>query len=613
MKNFRLLFTSLIISANLYSQNKPQPLKVAFLADVHLQDLYGTFEDTNYTPLINPLNNKPVLMRTMESQLHSTRIFNENYFAFIAALDDIAKRNIKLVALPGDYTDDGQPIHLRGLQKILSAYSTKYEIQFFITTGNHDPVGPWNSPAGKYDFLGQGGKNQPVFSQLQMHTVNERTELPAIITKDIATMGYEGITNHMKSFGFYPAKENKFWATPYSSYDYTTYNYETSLKEAGYDKRSYEVAPGYTVPDATYIAEPVDGLWLLAIDGNVYLPRKTSDGNVGNPKNYSGASVGYNNVMTNKTHLISWVKDMAAEAQKRGKTLIAFSHYPMVEFNDGASAEIKQLLGEGKWQMERVPVDAVAQSFADAGLKIHFAGHMHINDTGIYKGENGNALVNVQTPSLAAYIPAYKLLTIKNDNAWEVETITVTNVPRFNELFGLYRMEHRFLGSIHATDIWDASILQTKSYHDFTEFHLKELVRLRFIPDEWPKDFIAYFTNATGYDLLMEAANNKSVIKSLKKAGFKETDFKQFTGAEFMFDLYRLHSADCLALEDIDSKRLLQYKLIIDIFNKNHAGDLQGVHKQLDLFYTIFGKFLNGAPAGNFMVNPKTGTVIEME
>lgn len=29
--------------------------------------------------------------------------------------------------------------------------------------------------------------------------------------------------------------------------------------------------------------------------------------------------------------------------------------------------------------------EEVAKAFADAGLQIHFAGHMHINDTGIRK------------------------------------------------------------------------------------------------------------------------------------------------------------------------------------------------------------------------------------
>ncbi|WP_431241938.1 hypothetical protein ACQ9BO_18555 [Flavobacterium sp. P21] len=47
-----------------------------------------------------------------------------------AALEDIAKRKIKYVALPGDYTDDGQPIHVKGLQKILDQYQKNMVLNF---------------------------------------------------------------------------------------------------------------------------------------------------------------------------------------------------------------------------------------------------------------------------------------------------------------------------------------------------------------------------------------------------------------------------------------------------------------------------------------------------
>src|SRR6187402_1288761 len=150
-KNYFIWLLSILLTTTISAQN-PKNLngtQIAFLSDVHLQDLFGTFSDNDYKGILNPKTGKYTLIRTMASQLHSTRIFNENYFAFIAALEDIAKRKIKYVALPGDYTDDGQPIHVRGLEKILAQYSKKYSIEFFITTGNHDPVGPFAQDSGK--------------------------------------------------------------------------------------------------------------------------------------------------------------------------------------------------------------------------------------------------------------------------------------------------------------------------------------------------------------------------------------------------------------------------------------------------------------------------------
>ncbi|MCR4031952.1 MULTISPECIES: metallophosphoesterase family protein [Flavobacterium] len=610
--------------------------QIAFLSDVHLQDLFGKFSDSDYKGVLNPKTGQYVLVRTMASQLHSTRIFNENYFAFLAALEDIAKRKIKYVALPGDYTDDGQPIHVKGLAKILEQYSKKYNIEFFITTGNHDPVGPFAQESGKEDFLGKEGKSQPIYSKDGMYKPNLNIEQPLVITADIAKMGYLGITDNLKEFGFHPSHKNKFWATPFSNYSSENYSFEKASESAKLSKRIYEVAPGYVVPDVSYVVEPIDGLWLMAIDGNVYIPKKT-DGDPRDSKSYSEASTGYNNVLSNKKHLIEWVSTISAEAKKHGKTLVAFSHFPMIDFNDDASAEIKELLGPNKWQLNRVPVEEVAQVFADAGLKIHFGGHMHINDTGVRTTPKGNTLVNVQTPSLAAYIPAYKLLTLKKDNVIDIQTITIDNVPRYDELFDLYKTEYQFLESQNTKDIWNIDILKTKNYHDFTDFHLKELVRLRFLKDDWPNVFKDFILNVSAKDLLVLAniqsnsnfdydfiLNNKehfqkewkdAELKSqqiLTQNKLKETDFN-WTGNDLLIDFYRFRSADELAFTDVSEKRAISYKVLSKLFLDAKEENIKPLQKQMKLFFIIFNKFMHEVPADHFTVDLKTGEINRKE
>ncbi|MNX28769.1 3',5'-cyclic adenosine monophosphate phosphodiesterase CpdA [compost metagenome] len=628
---FFIFFNVTISAQNPKNLNGTQ---IAFLSDVHLQDLFGTFSDNDYKGVLNPKTDQYVLLRTMASQLHSTRIFNENYFAFIAALEDIVKRKIKYVALPGDYTDDGQPIHVRGLEKILEQYSKKYNIEFFITTGNHDPVGPFAQDSGKEDFLGKDGKSQPIYSKDGFYKPNLSTEQPVIVTADIAKMGYLGITDGLKDFGFYPNKKYKFWATPFSTYNSQNYSFEKASEAALLPNRVYNVTPGYEVPDVSYVVEPIDGLWLMAIDGNVYIPKK-NDGNPKDSKSYSEASTGYNNVLSNKKHLIKWVEEISAEAKKQGKTLIAFSHFPMIDFNDDASAEIKALLGPNKWQLNRVPVEEVAQTFADAGLKIHFGGHMHINDTGIRTTEKGNTLVNIQTPSLAAYIPAYKLLTIKKENVVDIQTIKIDNVPRYDELFDLYKMEYQFLQTQQTKDIWNINILKTKNYHDFTDFHLKELVRLRFLSDDWPSNFKDFFLKLSAQDLLVlasvqsdsdfdEVLKNKerfqkeweeAKVKSakyLKENKLKKEDFN-WTGYDLLVDFYRFRSADELALADVGTARAKQYKILSQLFFEHHkdaTSKEKPLQNQIRLFLIIFNKFMHEVPADHFTVDLKTGEII---
>lgn len=622
-----LVFCKSVLAQKTKNLNGTQ---IAFLSDVHLQDLFGKLSDTDYKGVLNPKTGQYVLVRTMSSQLHSTRIFNENYFAFLAALDDIAKRKIKYVALPGDYTDDGQPIHVRGLAKILEEYSKKYDIEFFITTGNHDPVGPFAQESGKEDFLGKEGKSQPIYSKDGMYKPNLNIEQPVVITADIAKMGYLGITDHLKDFGFHPNKKNKFWATPFSNYSNANYSFEKAQESAKLSNRVYEVAPGYEVPDVSYVVEPVDGLWLMAIDGNVYIPKKT-DGDAKDSKSYAEASTGYNNVLSNKRHLIKWVEDISAQAKKQGKTLIAFSHFPMIDFNDDASAEIKELLGPNKWQLNRVPVEEVAQVFADAGLKIHFGGHMHINDTGVRTSPKGNTLVNIQTPSLAAYIPAYKLLTLKKDNFVDIQTITIDKVLRYDELFDLYKMEYQFLKSQNMKDIWNIEILKTMNYHDFTDFHLKELVRLRFLKDDWPSDFKNFILNVSAQDLLVLAniksdkdldsilENKSQFVNECKTAELKSQqilaqnklkseDFN-WTGNDLLIDFYRFRSADELAFADVSEKRIATYKVLSKLFLDSKDDVSKPLQKQMKLFFSIFNKFMHEVPADHFTVDLKSGEV----
>jgi 3',5'-cyclic AMP phosphodiesterase CpdA len=634
VKNFTMLRKLLLLLLlPLLSGAQNDPVKIAFLADVHLQDLYGSFKDADYRGVINPADGKHVLLRSMESQLHSTRIFNENYFALIAALDDIAARGVKIVALPGDYTDDGQSIHLAGLQRILKTYEQKFGIQFFITTGNHDPVGPFARHAGKSDFLGEGGGLQPIFSNKDLYAPKP-VDLPVVITQDIATMGYNGITEYLGGFGFLPKESYRYWATPFSNYNYDDYSLQMAVKQSGIENRQYAVTKGFTVPDASYVVEPVEGIWLLAIDGNTYLP-KDSNGSPTDPDNYKGADLGYNNVLNNKAFLLKWVATIASEAKKHHKTLIAFSHYPMIDFNDGASPEIKQFMGKGKWQLDRVPVAAVAQQFADAGVTIHFGGHMHINDTGLHTTAKGNTLLNVQTPSLAAYIPAYKLLTIKGSTA-EIETITIDEVPGFDVLFPLYEMEYAHLESLGRKDIWNKAILDTKTYHEFTDFHLKELVRLRFIPDDWHKHFAMFLDSLTGNDLLLlfniqqpMAVNDvlnsnnfktkpyknalKAAQNSVRSNGLDSNAFN-WSGTDLIYDFYRIRSADELAITDIGEERINQYKLIAQCVRDNKYLDTD--HElviDLKLFFSILTKFLNGDPANHFIYDLKTGAIQDVK
>jgi hypothetical protein len=634
---YLILFLALEVGSSCASKKTltAEGLQIAVMADIHLHDVYGKLEDSEYKGVMNPENGKYALIRTMGSQLHSTRIFNENYFAFLAALDDAVKRNVKFIILPGDFSDDGQTLHIRGLKRILQEYSKSYDISFFLITGNHDVVKPFAQMDGKNDFLGEGGKSQPIMSHSEIYSSNPNLEHPVVLTSEIQNLGYQEIMGLLGDFGFFPKKNHIYWETPFSNYNYESYSFKKAKISASLEDRSYLI-PGNDIPlpDISYLAEPVNGLWFLALDANTYLKKEQPSNDKGASPDYPNTGIGLDNLLNYKSYLMDWVAKVVNEADKRGKTLIAFSHYPMVEFNNGASEYIDNLLVGGKMQLKRVPDENVAQRFADAGLKVHFGGHMHLNDTGISTTEKGNTLVNIQAPSLAAYIPAYKLLTINKENILDVKTIIIDSVPRFKDFFKLYEQEHDFLKSIDSKNIWNKNILLSKNYQEFTNWHLKELVRLRFLKAEWPYEFRDFILNISGEQLFVLSQWESSLtidgmIKTIKedmerispqwmkakelakKNGIQLAQFNEWSGFDLLWDLYRLRSADELAFKDIGVERLKQYGLIMNSFLNQesiHISDDITKKNILELM-KIFGKFLNGEPSDHFQLNLNTGKI----
>ena len=530
---FILLFVSVLLSSCSKSEQH-QSLQVAFLGDVHFHDVYAEFGDGAFEGLLvkSEGGEDQAVIRTMQAQLTSTRLFNENYFAFIAALDTLAARDIKFVAMPGDISDDGQPLHLRGFHEILETYEREHGMRFFLAPGNHEPVKPYNNEAGKWNFLGEGGMEQPIFSEghpacseaNQSDHLNWSSKIrhKPICSDEVIEFGYEDLFSLTGQFGYTPSSTDLFFETPFSSYSYSDYNHADGIKASWLEKRQYEVCregsrellPAGTgtscfgIPDLSYLIEPVDGLWLLSLDLNVYVPVENAD--IEQPKdpgNFHGpGNTGYNAMISHKHHLLRWISEVHERADSLGKTVMAFSHYPAADFYDDAGPLIEQLWGEGRFQLARMPKNETTETLASYGLRIHVGAHMHMNDTHLFRNEEtGDLLVNVQTPTLAGYVPGFKILSTSENNdsgQLTVETVILDEVPGFDALFPLYETEWKTRSKQGLEPLWNRDILNSENYREYTNWHLKELSRLRFIPREWPEDLRSLLPQLSGFDLV---------------------------------------------------------------------------------------------------------------
>lgn len=665
--------------------------RVAFMPDIHFHDVYGHFQDGAFHGLKNSKSGQDAMIRTMYAQLTSTRLFNENYFALRAALDDAGQKGIKLIALPGDFSDDGQPVHIRGLVKLLNEYQQKYGMRFFATPGNHDPNRPFDLPGGEEDFLGAGGKTQRIFSaganeckgyQGKTAVISTGAELPTICSEEMVSSGYQYIMKMMAPFGINPQPKDIYWETPYSSYDEKNYTYAKAQQASDFQQRQYEICaqgtggkyrqPGYgpcfSVADSSYLVEPVPGLWLMAVDANVYLPSEKADPTKpGSATNFAGSGdAGYNKMLSHKQQTVAWMASVAQRAKANNKTLITFSHFPMVEFDNGAAADLEAIFGKGKFQLARAPKEDTSHALAKTGIGVHVGGHMHFNDTGVRKYSDGSLLFNIQAPSMAAYVPAYKILNFTSRTDIDVQTIILDSVPRFDELFEHYQQEWDHLNATRSTHLWNKAVLGAKNYYDFTNWHITELTRLRFIPEEWPCDIRQMLFSLNGAEMLtlsqvsshtdfnevlsVPASNDHAIcakgvtpptrdISSIylkkhavvwqqaqqkaqllaQKAGMKLDDFAAWNGFDLAVDFYRLRNADELALRDISAARLREYQLLTRTLAQSLPASVPALTANSDFetifrlrfgsIFTVIDKYLQGNPSRNFHLNTETGRI----
>ncbi len=666
---------------------------VAFMTDVHFEDVYGDFKNAQFSG-IPTKDGKNATIRTMYAELTSTRLFNENYFAFRAALDDAFAKGIRLVALPGDYSDDAQPINIDGISAILHEYQAK-GMRFFIAPGNHDPNEPYDDDeAGKNDFLTKEGKEQKVYAT--GNAACKAKDTSVICTDQLTELGYEKLIAKLSDFGYMPNKADVHWETPFSKYTAGKYSYDEAVASGNVKNREFEICAegsggsykaagekalgkSFTkctrIIDSSYLVEPVKGLWLLSIDANVFVPNARFD--AANPKNFKGfdgaGNAGWNKVLTHKQHQIDWIKSVTARAKAEGKQLIAFSHYPTMDFYANQTSAMKAVFKPGAFQTARVPDAATTSALAATGLKLHVGGHMHFNGTNDFQDAAGNFLVNVQSPSLAVYGAAYKVITYKNPDTVDVTTVALNNVPRFNELFPLYQAEYDYLmASTTDAEIkkrWDRAILDTRSYGEFTRYYFGELSRLRFMDEYWPcemkeaamglnarqmlilsqlqtKVTLAQLKDAPGIVPISAACAVKGTApaagtgvpaaqlaadwleatakaeKLAGAAGLKLDDFAKVSAYEFYGDFHRTVYAGELAPRDMGAERVSQYKVLMAAFPASPApvvriggvpSDQNPVHVMFqDQFKQVFAVFKglgSAKPSDHFTIDYKAKTV----
>lgn len=541
-------------------------LRIAFISDAHIQDLIT----------------RPELMRTMESEIHSTRLFNENIFALKAALDDVARRNIRLVVLPGDLTDNGQRINIQAVHRILNDYANRLGMSFFVTTGNHDPSRPFGTDYVSGDFLDENGGSCFRASRTDLLPADAKGFTDSLLY----CCGYKEIMQAYTGFGMAPKKDYLYWATPFSTYGYGDYSYRKAVEESAVAKREF-LYPGTSLKgiDASYVVEPVKGLWLLAIDGGVYLPSKVVNG----VQTWEGAQLGYNNLQKGKPFLLQWIHRVTDQAARLGKTVIAFCHYPAIDFNKGESPLIAQWLGKNKFNILRAPSSGISEELAKAGIRLHVAGHMHVNQTTMITGRDGRKMYNIQVPSTALCVPAYKILTVESPMRIRVQTVVLDSVPGFDSLRPRYQQEYKYHKANGIKENWNTDIQYATDYPTFCDLHFRDLLRVRVIPSDMPAIVKDSLMHMSGRELINCAG------------GDVRSDVTPWTGEDLVTDLYRFRYAGGLAYRIIPNWKLEGYEQLFKAVDNASGNSL--LLDNLRNLCRLFRTYRDGLPDTDFTID----------
>lgn len=159
----------------------------------------------------------------------------------------------------------------------------------------------------------------------------------------------------------------------------------------------------------SYIAEPVPGLWLFAIDSAEY----NNNISLGYP--VTGGTLSANT--------LSWILSMLSTAQQKGKTVIGMMHHGILEHFTGESVIFPDFVLTN-WQ-------TVSQTLSNAGLNIIFTGHFHANDITL-KNFGSSTLYDIETGSLVTAPVPYRTINFNIANmTMAISTSTVSTLPYF--------------------------------------------------------------------------------------------------------------------------------------------------------------------------------------
>lgn len=516
----------------------------AIIADAHFHDI-----DSDYDCPGTIISGKRLNLRSWADTRRSSRVFNESKAALESALTDIGQRGIRHVILLGDYTDDGQIEATERLVKLLQHYQQQYAMAFYALPGNHDVHGP----VGKHQstrFATTPGKTVLVSSSADVAATESET---SVLTHKMYCEGTPAGLLPMAEFALFRQPQYLHWETPFGQCD--------STESRRYDAISADGQVIHQLVDASYLVEPVEGLWLLMIDANIFEPRNGQWKITQKKAFLNSADAGWNSVLRVKPYLIDWINDVCSRAALAGKRLFTFSHYPTIDpFNDQGADE-KKLFVHSEI-LKRTPEAIVASALSTAGVQLHFGGHLHINGS-VQQNINGCKITDIAVPSLVAFPACYKIVQPTPDGC-RINTMPLSTMPLDSELIKHYCEETSAMG----TDKEPA--LCASSYGEFLYQRVYSRVLHHYLPKEWPENLAGEVIHTNVADLVYLLLTQKTKTQQINFGPMPDAE-RLATQTALVLKLNSQQSQFDISLNEMGKCSMTT--LISDWYCLKHAGE----------------------------------------
>jgi UDP-2,3-diacylglucosamine pyrophosphatase LpxH len=200
--------------------------------------------------------------------------------------------------------------------------------------------------------------------------------------------------------------------------------------KAIYQELGYGDALAQDPDSLSYVAEPMEGLWILALDSNRYKENRP-----GHPPLVGGA-------FSDQT--LAWIEARLIAAQRENKAVIVFQHHGIMEHYPANEKFYGQYLVADH--------EKVAGLLSRYQVRLVFTGHFHAQDITRKRIEDTDQVIfDIETGSMVTAPCPYRMVELNKDKDGISRAVItsrfITRIPSLGDGFSDYAADYVFEGT----------------------------------------------------------------------------------------------------------------------------------------------------------------------